>query len=181
MKLSSTQRRRGTKWRISNLPMTQNQPSETATRQGGIFYGWWIAGSAFVFMMMTVGFVLYGLPQFFPNYVTEFGWRRDQIQLGNTLSKIIVGPLFGFLAGWAIERFGPRLVMVSGALFVATALVGFSTMNSLTELYIFYFFNALGYLCAGPLPCQVLISNWFSKYRGRVMGIAYVGIGVGGR
>ncbi len=159
--------------------MKETEPSVPA-QSPPFFYGWWVAGAAFIFMMMIVGFILYGLPQFFPNYVTEFGWRRDQIQLGNTLSKIIVGPLFGFFAGWALEKFGPRRVMVSGAFFAATALVGFSAMSSLSGLYIFYFFNALGYLCAGPLPCQVLISNWFSRYRGRVMGIAYVGIGVGG-
>ena len=120
------------------------------------FYGWWIVGAAFVFMMMIVGFVLYGLPQFFPNYIAEFGWRRDQIQLGNTLSKIIVGPLFGFAAGWAMEKYGPRRVMLVGALFAGIALVGFSGMSSLSQLYLFYFFNALGYLCAGPLPAQVL-------------------------
>lgn len=145
-----------------------------------LFYGWWIVAAAFIFMMMIVGFVLYGLPQFFPNYIQEFGWRRDQIQLGNTMSKIIVGPLLGFAAGWAMEKFGPRSIMISGACFAAVALVGFSFMNSLSQLYLFYFFNAMGYLCAGPLPCQVLISNWFAKWRGRMMGIAYVGIGVGG-
>ncbi len=144
------------------------------------FYGWFIVATTFIFMMMIVGFILYGLPQFFPNYVQEFGWRRDQIQFGNTLSKIIVGPLFGFAAGWALEKFGPRSVMAAGALFAAVALIGFSQMNSLTQLYSFYFFNALGYLCAGPLPCQVIISNWFARLRGRMMGIAYVGIGIGG-
>lgn len=150
------------------------------TRKPQTFYGWWIVAATFIFIMMIVGFVLYGLPQFFPNYIQEFGWRRDQIQFGNMLSKIIVGPLFGFLAGWALEKFGPRSVMISGALFVSLALVGFSRMNSLGQLYLFYFFNALGYLCAGPLPCQVLIANWFSRLRGRMMGIAYVGIGLGG-
>lgn len=144
------------------------------------FYGWWIVASAFIFMMMIVGFVLYGLPQFYPSYVEEFGWKRDEIQLGNTISKIIVGPLFGFAAGWAMERYGLRSVMAMGALFAGVALVGFSRMNSISALYTFYFFNALGYLCAGPLPSQVLISNWFSRLRGRMMGIAYVGIGVGG-
>jgi sugar phosphate permease len=32
----------------------------------------------------------------------------------------------------------------------------------------------------GPLPNQVLLSKWFTKARGRAMGIAYLGIGVGG-
>ena len=160
--------------------MKATEPGVSTASQASFFYGWFIAGATFIFMMMIVGFILYGLPQFFTNYVDDFGWRRDQIQLGNTLSKIIVGPLFGFLAGWALEKFGPRRVMLSGSVFAATALVGFSIMGSLSGLYIFYFFNALGYLCAGPLPCQVLVSNWFSRLRGRVMGIAYVGIGIGG-
>ena len=155
--------------------------SDSSTASGGkIFYGWWIVGSAFVFMMMIVGFALYGLPLFYNWWVEAFGWNRTQIQMGNTTSKIVIGPVFGFLAGWAIERFGPRRVMLAGALSAAIALVGFSAMGSLTQLYIFYFFNALGYLCAGPLPSQVLLSNWFRRLRGRVMGIAYVGIGVGG-
>jgi sugar phosphate permease len=145
-----------------------------------VFYGWWIAAAAFIFMMMIVGFVLYGLPQYFDRYIAEFGWKRAEIQWGNTMSKIIVGPVLGFAAGWAIERFGPKSVMVSGAMFAGIALVGFSFMTSISQLYFFYFFNALGYVCAGPLPCQVLLSNWFSRMRGRMMGIAYVGIGVGG-
>ena len=32
--------------------------------------------------------------------------------------------------------------------------------------YVFYLFNALGYVCGGPLPCQVLLSRWFDKTRG---------------
>jgi sugar phosphate permease len=32
----------------------------------------------------------------------------------------------------------------------------------------------------GPLPNQVLLSRWFDKARGRAMGVAYLGIGVGG-
>lgn len=144
------------------------------------YYGWFIVGTAFLFMMLIVGFATYGLPLFYPLWVKEFGWRRDQIIFGNTLSKIIVGPVLGFAAGWALEKYGPKLVMLFGALGAAGAMLGFSVMGSTTALYGFFFFNALGYLCAGPLPNQVLLSHWFTRLRGRVMGIAYVGIGVGG-
>ena len=50
----------------------------------------------------------------------------------------------------------------------------------LGAFYLFYAFNALGYVCGGPLPNQVLLSRWFDKARGKAMGIAYLGIGVGG-
>src|SRR5919112_1413566 len=35
-------------------------------------------------------------------------------------------------------------------------------------------------MCGGPLPNQVLTSRWFDKSRGKAMGIAYLGIGIGG-
>ena len=145
------------------------------------FLGWRMLAVSFFFMMLIVGFALYGLPRYYPDWVKEFGWKRADIQFGNTLAKLIVGPLFGFLAGWVIDRRGPRGVMVFGAICAAAALLGFSLVEkSLPMLYAFFFLNAMGYLCAGPLPNQVLLSHWFSRLRGRVMGIAYVGIGVGG-
>ena len=45
---------------------------------------------------------------------------------------------------------------------------------------IFFGVSALGYMCGGPLPNQVLTSRWFDKARGKAMGFAYLGIGIGG-
>jgi len=53
-------------------------------------------------------------------------------------------------------------------------------MNALWMFYFFYLLNALGYVCAGPLPNQVLLTRWFDKSRGKAMGFAYLGIGIGG-
>jgi sugar phosphate permease len=60
------------------------------------------------------------------------------------------------------------------------ALVGLGSISTLGMFYFFYLFNALGYVCGGPLPNQVLLSRWFDKARGKAMGIAYLGIGIGG-
>jgi len=38
----------------------------------------------------------------------------------------------------------------------------------------------LGYVLTGPIPNQVLISNWFRAKRGRAMGYVYLGAGLGG-
>jgi len=144
------------------------------------FYGWWIAAASFIFMGMTTGFVFYGLPFFYDHYVNTFGWNRATVTSANAIAKIIGGPIFGILAGWAIDRFSPKRVMIVGTIFVSSTLVGLSSMTSLWMFYFFYFLNALGYVTAGPLPNQVLLSYWFNRLRGRMMGIAYVGIGVGG-
>jgi MFS family permease len=60
------------------------------------------------------------------------------------------------------------------------ALVGLSFVTGFAAFYLFYGFNALGYVCGGPLPNQVLLSRWFDRGRGKAMGVAYLGIGLGG-
>ena len=67
-----------------------------------------VAATGFLSLFSLVGIMFYGLPFFYDFWVTDFGWTRAQVTSGNALGKIIVGPLFGFLAGWIIDRFGPQ-------------------------------------------------------------------------
>ena len=140
----------------------------------------YIVITTFLSLFALVGFAYYGLPFFFDFMTKEYGWSRTVITSGNALGKLLVGPLFGFIAGWLIDKYGPRRLMLAGVLLMGTALIGLSCADSLPLFYLFYVFNALGYVCGGPLPCQVLISRWFDKNRGKAMGIAYLGIGAGG-
>jgi MFS family permease len=139
-----------------------------------------VAATSFLALFSIVGLALYGLPFYYDFMVTEFGWTRTEVTSGNFYSKLIIGPVFGFAAGWIVDRFGPRRMMMAGILMAGTALVGLSYTSTLALFYFFYLFNALGYVCGGPLPNQVLISSWFTKARGKAMGFAYLGIGVGG-
>ncbi|HEV8265980.1 MAG TPA: MFS transporter [Gemmatimonadales bacterium] len=139
-----------------------------------------VAATSFLALFAIVGIALYGLPFFYDFMVRDFAWSRAQVTSGNAISKLLVGPLFGFLAGWLIDRFGPRRLMLAGILMAGTALVGLGMIGTLAGFYLFYVFNALGYVCGGPLPNQVLLSRWFTAARGRAMGFAYLGIGIGG-
>jgi sugar phosphate permease len=139
-----------------------------------------VAATSFFALFSIVGLALYGLPFYYDFMVREFGWSRAEVTSGNAISKLLIGPLFGFAAGWIVDRFGPRRLMMAGILMAGGALIGLAHMTSLWMFYLFYIFNALGYVCGGPLPNQVLISRWFDKARGKAMGVAYLGIGIGG-
>ena len=152
---------------ISHSPPTPRQAYQSAV-------------TAFVVLFWIVGVSVWGLPFFFDFMVQQFGWTRAQVTSGNALSKLVVGPVFGYLAGWVIDRFGPRSIMMIGILMAAAALVGLGWASRLSVFYIFYFFNALGYVCGGPLPNQVLLTRSFDRSRGLAMGFAYLGIGIGG-
>jgi MFS family permease len=136
--------------------------------------------TAFLALFAIVGFALYGLPRFYPFFVQELGWTRQQVTSGNAYSKIAIALAFGAIAGRLVDRLGPRRLMLVGILMAGGALVGLSYVSTLTAFYFFYGFNALGYVCGGPLPNQVLLSRWFDRARGKAMGIAYLGIGLGG-
>lgn len=140
----------------------------------------YVAVTAFVALFSIVGFGIYGPPFFYDFMVRDLGWTRRAVTSGNAYSKLFVGPVFGFIAGWIVDRFGPRRLMLVGILMGGFALVGLSATSTLSMFYVFYMFSALGYVCGGPLPNQVLLSRWFDRSRGKAMGFAYVGIGIGG-
>jgi MFS family permease len=139
-----------------------------------------VVATAFTVLFCVVGLALWGLPFYYDFMVRQFGWTRSQVTSGNAISKLVIGPVFGFLAGWMVDRFGSRRLMMVGILMAGVALIGLGGVSTLGMFYFFYFFNALGYVCGGPLPNQVLLSQWFRRSRGKVMGIAYLGIGLGG-
>src|SRR5271165_5674572 len=130
------------------------------------------AATAFVVLFCVVGISVWGLPFYYDFMVQQFGWTRAQVTSGNALSKLVVGPIFGFLAGWIVDRFGPRRLMMIGILMAGGALAGLGSISSLGLFYFFYLFNALGYVCGGPLPNQVLSTGWFDRSRGKAMGFA---------
>ncbi len=139
-----------------------------------------VAATGFLSLFSVVGIMFYGIPFFFDFWVKDFHWSHATVTSGNIFGKVIIGPLFGFAAGWIVDRFGPRRLMLSGIMMSGLAVIGLGVMTSLWQFYSFYLLMALGYLCGGPLPNQVLTSRWFSKSRGKAMGIAYLGIGIGG-
>ena len=138
-----------------------------------------LIATSFLVLFSIVGLVLYGLPMYYDFFMTELHLNYKQVTYGNAFSKVSVAILFGFLAGRLVDRIGPRRPMIIGIICVAIALVGLGSVHTFGAFLLFWVFNALGYLFGGPLPNQVLLSTHFQKLRGRAMGIAYVGIGVG--
>ncbi len=156
--------------------MTQQSTSKSFETSSNTY----IIITAFISLFALVGFAYYGLPFFYDFMVNDFGFSRAEVTSGNAVGKLVVAPMFGFLAGWLIDKYGPRRLMMLGAVLMGVALMGLSYSSTLWMFYMFYVLNALGYVFGGPLPCQVLISRWFDKNRGKAMGIAYLGIGIGG-
>jgi MFS transporter, OFA family, oxalate/formate antiporter len=147
---------------------------------GKIFYGWRVAGACFLNLFAIVGIIYYSFPVFYSPLIQEFGWSRAQVTAGFAVSIVVIGPLFGVLGGILIDRFGPKRILLFGLFAAGAAFAGYGFMSALWMFYLLYFMQTAGYVTAGPIPNQVLISRWFDRWRGRAMALAYVGAGVGG-
>ena len=130
-------------------------------------------------LFFAVGLVFYGLPVFYTSLVDSLHFTRSQVAQGMFLGFVIVAPAFGFM-GALIDRIGARRVLRVGILLVALSLVLMGSMTRLWEYYILCIVYVVGYVLAGPISNQVLVSNWFQAKRGRAMGYAYLGLGLGG-
>src|SRR5215472_6624959 len=94
--------------------------------------------TAFLVLFCIVGLALWSLPFYYDFMVRQFGWTHAQVTSGNALSRLIIGPVFGFFAGWLIDRFGPRRLMLVGILMAGAALVGLGSISTLGMFYFFY-------------------------------------------
>lgn len=142
-----------------------------------IFYGWWIVAASSVILLMTVGVPFYGMPFFYDYFQNEFGWKRDLVTSGIGVATVLALPLGGSI----IPRFSPRRLLIAGILLLSSSLVGFACMRGGRFVYfVLWILFMLGYLFAGPIPSQVLISRWFATRRGTAMAVAYLGLGIGG-
>jgi len=149
-------------------------------RSTRIFYGWWIVVAAFLNLFFAVGIIFYGFPVFYPAFVESLGFTRAQVTQGFLLGFLVAGLPFGLLAGAVIDRIGARWVILSGAGLVGISLLLMGSMTRLWHYDLFCIMEVLGYVLAGPIANQVLIAHWFRVRRGRAMGYAYLGLGLGG-
>ncbi len=149
-------------------------------KQSRIFYGRWIVAAAFLNLFLTTGIVYYGLPVYYVSLIDALGFTRQQANSGIFYGFVVVAPLFGLLAGALIDRVGARAVILWGIAFGGLSFLFMGMISTLRQYYLLCFTEVVGYVLAGPIPNQVLIANWFRALRGRAMGYAYLGLGLGG-
>lgn len=144
------------------------------------FYGWWIVVAAFINLFFSTGIIFYGFPVFYPALVSSLGFTRGQVTQGFLLGFMLLGIPFGWIAGVLIDRIGTRRVILPGAALIG---ISFLLMGKITRLWqyeVLCLAIVVGYTLAGPIANQVLVAQWFRERRGRAMGIAYLGLGLGG-
>jgi MFS family permease len=149
-------------------------------RSTKVFYGWWIVVAAFLNLFFAVGIIFYGFPVFYPSFVSSLGFNRAQVTQGFFLGFLTIGLPTGLVTGVLIDKIGARWVIFAGALLTGLPLILMGFMHQFWEYQVLCILEVIGYVLAGPISNQVLVAQWFRARRGRAMGLAYLGLGLGG-
>ena len=101
-----------------------------------LFYGWVVVAAFFVISTTLAGLgISFGV--FFKSIESEFNLTRTATS--TVLSAyMIVHMLTAALGGWALDRYGPKIIMLLSGLFTGVGLLLTSQANSLWQLYITY-------------------------------------------
>jgi MFS family permease len=142
------------------------------TAQPRPFYGPWIIAASFVTFGVASGLPFYNIAFFYDYLRDDHGWTQQMVTLGAPVAILLTiwaGPLLA-------PRLNPRYLIVAGTGLTCLAFQWFGRLgDSPIEYYGAWCLYMLGYLLSGPIPHQIIISNWYRRKRGQMMGIAYIG------
>lgn len=157
-------------------PVIQAEEADTSDPsdvRGGIYRGWPIAAVTFASLGAVLGTAQFAFGVFIIPLEEEFGWTRTQVNVA--LSLGVLTGVFSPLAGRYMDRFGARWIMAVGLALIA---VGFFLRAAMNELWEFYVFSAIifaGTAGVTNLPAGRLVTLWFARTRGRMMGFVTAG------
>lgn len=151
---------------------------QTTTKTGKrsrVFYGWYIVGASVALNFYLSLAFFNGFQVFFLPILREFKWTRALTSGAFSLRQVETGllaPAIGFL----VDRWGPRPVILLGVAFSGLGMILMGFINSVWTFYLAFLIISLGMSGASHgVSWVTAVGNWFSRARGRALGIAMLG------
>lgn len=160
---------------------------QTSSRSGGLFYGWIIVGVSTLALIVSNGLSIGGIPVFYKwiredfvaSGAVEAANAQSFIANGATLTFLVAG-FFSPVAGYLIQKFSIRSLMVAGCFILGTGLILHSQATTTVIVYLARILMGASLGFVGVLANTVLVSKWFRRLRGTAIGIILTGTSLGG-
>jgi MFS family permease len=142
-----------------------------------LFYGWVVVGVGIVVSCIGVGTML-SLGVFLQPISEATGWSRTGISTAALLNWLCMG-IGSFLWGALSDRFGTRVVVLSGGLLLGAGAVTASRATSLGQFQIL--FGVLVGVAAGSFyaPLTATTTRWFTRNRSLAVALVSAGLSLG--
>jgi len=149
-------------------------------KPGGLYYGWRMLAVGSLMRILGGGLHFYGFTVFFLPLSRDLGLSRAATSLVFSLARA-EGAIEGPLAGYLIDRLGPRPIMITALILSG---LGYITLSQVSSYYTFLLVY-LGIISlsfgAGFMHSPMSLANtWFIRRRSMAMGLISASIGLGG-
>jgi MFS family permease len=141
-----------------------------------LHYGWVIVAVGALMTCVGMG-AMFSLAVFLQPVAEATGWSRTGVSSAMTLDFLMLG-LASFGWGALTDRFGARIVVLTGALLLGLGLTLASRATSLIEFQLLY--GVLVGIAAGAFfaPMIATVTGWFETHRSLAVALVSAGMGV---
>ncbi len=143
------------------------------------YYGWWVLAASVVSVALAAGLSFWSFGLYIDPLEREFGWSRWTISGGFSIA-LLVGSVASPLIGRGVDRYGPRRVIVLGAVLTAGSFLLLATTSALWQWFLYQSIAAVFRNMMFFIPFQTLVSRWFDRRRGLAVGVLGTGFSMGG-
>lgn len=145
------------------------------TRTSSPAYGWVIVAAGALMTCVSMG-AMFSLAVFLQPISVDTGWTRTGISTAMTLNFLVMG-FAAFVWGAISDRFGPKVVVLSGSVLLGLGMVLASRATSLVEFQLV--FGILVGAATGSFyaPMMALASGWIDKNRSLAVALVSAGAG----
>ncbi len=145
-----------------------------------VFWGWWIVGVCSLVSLYGVGTFHYGFGVLVKPIVSELGWSMVLASGAFSLYRLDSG-IMAPLAGYLVDRIGPRKVVTLGAILMGTGYICLSQVRTVLPFYLSFLIISTGFgFSTSNIVGTTLISKWFIRKRGKAIGLYFGLQGIGG-
>lgn len=147
------------------------------SKRHAFFYGWYIVGVGFLANVASSFALASTMSIFLKPLTSDLGVSRGVFSLlrsGEGIIAACIAPLIGTL----VDRYGGRWLMVIGTAIVAVGYFLLTYVESFAQfVWIRLTLVTLGDSMMGYMVVNVIIAQWFTRYRGRALAISSMGVG----
>jgi len=142
-----------------------------------VYYGW-VVVATFCIAGTAIWGIRFSFGVFFKSLESEFALSRAATSAIFS-TQMVLGGIFTILGGWALDKYGPRVVCLFMGIFTGLSLLLTGQTNALWQIFFTYSLLLATGTSAIYVTVMSTVSRWFEKKRGLALGIASMGAGMG--
>ena len=139
-------------------------------------YRWVIVAAGGVLSCVAVG-AMFSLPVFLLPIARDTGWSVTGVSSALTIAFLAMAAA-SMVWGTLSDRFGPRIIVLSGAVLLTASLALASRMTSLLAFQLIFGLFVGGGIAAIMAPMMACVTGWFDTHRSLAVSLVSAGMGM---